>query len=113
VLPSPQPDGSPEERPEREPYRCAFALGFSLHASVALTADNREALLRLVRYGARQAFSQQQLAELPDGRLRYTLKRPFGPGGARQLILEPQLELADGDEPSCDLVVAEPRAPPA
>jgi hypothetical protein len=70
VLPSPQPDGRPEERPEREPYRCAFALGFSLHANVALAADDRKALLRLVRYGARQAFSQQQLAELPDGRLR-------------------------------------------
>jgi hypothetical protein len=89
VLPAPQPDGCAEERSEREPYRCAFALGFSLHANVALAADDREALLRLVRYGARQAFSQQQLAELPDGRLRYTLKRPFGPGGARQLILEP------------------------
>jgi len=42
-----------------------------------------------VRYGARQAFSQKQLRELPDGRLAYTLKRPWGPHGARELVLQP------------------------
>jgi hypothetical protein len=40
-------------------------------------------------YGARQAFSQKQLSELPDGRLRYALKRPWGPQGARELVLDP------------------------
>jgi hypothetical protein len=75
--------------PLREPYRCAHVEGFSLHADVDLAADDREGLLRLVRYGARQSFSQQDLSELPDGRLRYALKRGFGPHRARELVLSP------------------------
>jgi len=47
--------------------------GYSLHANVSLAADDREALLRLVRYGARQSFSQQQLSVKGDGRIRYAL----------------------------------------
>jgi hypothetical protein len=72
-----------------KPYRCASYEGFSLHANVSIQAKDRDGLLRLLRYGARQSFSQKQLAELDDGRLCYTLKRPFGPYGIRQLVLEP------------------------
>jgi hypothetical protein len=74
---------------ESEPYRCASFEGFSLHANVHIPANDREGLLRLVRYGARQAFAQEQLRELPDGRLAYTLKRPWGAGRVRELVLEP------------------------
>jgi hypothetical protein len=63
--------------------------GFSLHANVSVAADDREALQRLVRYGARQSFSQEHLTLLADGRVRYELKRPFGKGGARAIVLEP------------------------
>jgi hypothetical protein len=72
-----------------KPHRCASFEGFSLHANVSIQAKDRAGLLRLLRYGARQSFSQKQLTELPDGRLSYTLKRPFGPAGIRQLMLEP------------------------
>jgi hypothetical protein len=74
---------------QTESYRCAFFEGFSLHANAAVQAHDRKGLLRLCRYGARQAFSQKQLSELPDGRLRYALKRPWGPQGARELVLDP------------------------
>jgi hypothetical protein len=82
-------DPSADQFGQREPYRCASFEGFSLHANVAVQAHDREGLLRLCRYGARQAFSQKQLSELPDGRLRYALKRPWGPQGARELVLDP------------------------
>jgi hypothetical protein len=81
------PDDSDHQ--EQAPHRCAASDGFSLHANVALAADDREGLLRLCRYGARQAFSQKQLSELPDGRLRYQLKRPWGPHGKSAIVLEP------------------------
>ena len=40
--------------------------GFSLHADVDIVSSDREGLLRLARYGARQSFSQQQLSELSE-----------------------------------------------
>jgi hypothetical protein len=79
----------PSEPSEPSPHRCALNGGFSLHANVALAADDREGLVRLVRYGARQSFSQERLSLLDDGHVRYALKRPFGPGGARAIVLEP------------------------
>jgi len=88
-LPASRPDPSADPLGPSEPYRCARFEGFSLHANVAISADDREGLLRLARYGARHAFSQRQLRELPDGRLAYALKRPWGPSAARELILEP------------------------
>jgi hypothetical protein len=80
------------ETDEPPPHRCAQMDGYSLHANVAIAADDREALLRVVRYGARQSFSQEHLSLLEDGRIRYELKRPFGPGGARAIVLD-QAEL--------------------
>jgi hypothetical protein len=82
-------EGTAASPPLREPYRCAHVDGFSLHADVDLAAHDREGLLRLVRYGARQSFSQQNLSQIPDGRLRYALKRPFGPQRVRELVLSP------------------------
>lgn len=84
--PAPGDDG---DHQEQAPHRCAAGDGFSLHANVALAADDRQALLRLCRYGARQAFSQKQLSALADGRLCYQLKRPWGPHGQSAIVLEP------------------------
>ena len=66
---------------------CASADGFSLHAGVTLQANDRDGLLRLISYGARQSFSQQRLTQLPDGRLHYALARPWG--NCRAITLEP------------------------
>ncbi len=70
-----------------EPYRCSNGGGFSLHANVYLRPRDRKGLLRLIRYGARQAFSQDRLSQLPDGRIRYQLSRPWGQRQA--IVLEP------------------------
>jgi hypothetical protein len=90
-VPRPRPRQSAlgGETYEPPPHRCAQMEGYSLHANVAVAADDREALLRLVRYGARQSFSQEYLSLLEDGRIRYELKRPFGPCGACAIVLEP------------------------
>ena len=72
---------------EPAPDRCASGGGFSLHANVSLRARDRKGLLRLIRYGARQCFSQDRLSELPDGRIRYRLSRPWG--NQRAITLQP------------------------
>ena len=72
---------------EPAPDRCASGGGFSLHANVSLQARDRKGLLRLIRYGARQCFSQDRLSELPDGRIRYRLRRPWGK--QRAITLQP------------------------
>jgi len=69
----------------RAKKRAAYLAGFSLHAAVHLHANDREGLAHLCGYGARPAFSQERLSELPDGRLAYRLKRPLGDG--RQIVL--------------------------
>jgi hypothetical protein len=71
---------------------CARRDGFSLHAAVTVAARDREGRLRLFRYGARPAFSSRYLSLLPDGRVRYELRRA-APGQKRALILEPTLLL--------------------
>ena len=81
---SPQPPA--ENAP---PHLCARQDGFSLHAATSVRPGDPDGLLRMVRYCARQAFSQQQLSELEDGRLCYALKRPFGPHRTRALVMSP------------------------
>jgi hypothetical protein len=52
--------------------------------------DDRDRLERLCRYGLRPPFAQKRLSVLPDGRVRYELRRPWPTtGGATELILEP------------------------
>lgn len=71
------------------PPLCAWRAGFSLHAAVTVAADHKQGRLRILRYCARPAFSSQYLSRLPDGRLRYQLRRSAGPGSAEALTLEP------------------------
>jgi hypothetical protein len=40
-------------------------------------------------YGARQAFSVQNLSLLPDGRVQYRLNKPWGPRGITHLTMQP------------------------
>ena len=49
----------------RAKKRIAYLAGFSLHAAVHLHAHDREGLAHLCGYGARPAFSQERLSELP------------------------------------------------
>jgi hypothetical protein len=49
--------------------------GYSLHASVAIHANDREALVRLPSTLARGPLATKRLSQLADGRLAYTLKR--------------------------------------
>ena len=81
------PSAAPPEPPRRKRHS-AFLEGFSLHAGVHLHAHDREGLERLLRYGARPPLSLQRLAELPDGRLAYRLKRQFA-DGREVLVLQP------------------------
>ena len=76
--------GSPPSTP-----RCAWRQGFSLHAAVTVAADDKQGRLRLLRYGARPALSSQHLSRLPDGRVRYQLRRSAGPGSSAALTLVP------------------------
>jgi len=69
---------------------CASVQGFSLHAATAIDADDRAGLERLCRYGLRAPYSVRRFSELPDGRIRYELRRPWPTaGGTTELDLEP------------------------
>jgi hypothetical protein len=62
--------------------------GFSVHAGVAAPARDRLRLERLLRYAARGPISNQRLSLLPDGRIRYKLKRRWK-DGTKAVIYEP------------------------
>jgi hypothetical protein len=54
--------------------------GFSLQANTWVAPRDRERLETLCRYAARPAVSESRLAELPDGRIGYALKRRYRDG---------------------------------
>jgi hypothetical protein len=55
--------------------RLAVLMGFSLHADTAVTANDREGLLRLSRYGARGPVAESRLSRRDDGRYAYETKK--------------------------------------
>jgi hypothetical protein len=55
--------------------RLAGMMGFSLHADTAVTANDREGLLRLARYGARGPVAESRLSRREDGRYAYETKK--------------------------------------
>ncbi len=69
--------------------RCAHIDGYSLHADVAVTADDRQGLQRLLRYGARPALCQRRLSVTPSGQLRYRLRKP-AVGGRTHITMAPE-----------------------
>ena len=62
-----------QERTSPRGRRSAFVEGFSLHADLHLHANDREALERLLLYGARGPLSENRLRLLPDGRISYRI----------------------------------------
>ncbi|MEO1484045.1 MAG: transposase [Myxococcota bacterium] len=70
------------------PERCFNAEGFSLHANVAIEADDRRGLEKLCRYVARPPVANQRLEELSDGRIAYRLKRAWS-DGTTEVVYEP------------------------
>jgi len=75
--------------PAAAPQGCASAEGFSLHANVTVPAHDRQALLRVIRYAARQPFALERLELGPDGMVRYHLRRPWGPAAVTHVALAP------------------------
>jgi len=62
------------------PRKCARKDGFSLHAGIAVHANDRQGLERLARYGLRPALALERLTEAPDGTLRYQMKQRLSDG---------------------------------
>ena len=68
--------------------RCANVAGFSLHANVAVRAQDRPGLERLCRYMGRGPLACERLTRRRDGQLAYRLKRPWS-NGATHVIFDP------------------------
>jgi hypothetical protein len=64
------------------------AAGFSLHAGVAVRADERGKLERLCRYISRPAVSEARLSLTAGGLVRYQLKTPYS-DGTTHVLFEP------------------------
>jgi hypothetical protein len=77
-----------DDAPPHRRRRCAFLQGFSLHADTHLHENDREALERTCRYGARGPICLERLTRREDGKLEYRLKKP-APNGAAVLVLTP------------------------
>lgn len=57
-----------------------FFAAAVLHAGLALDGRDRKRVERVCRYLGRPPISQERLTELADGRLRYTMKKPWSDG---------------------------------
>jgi hypothetical protein len=77
-------------RPElgRDAEPVAEVLGFNVHAGLALDGRDRKRVERVCRYLGRPPIAQERLSELEDGRLRYTMKKPWS-DGTIALVFEP------------------------
>jgi hypothetical protein len=67
---------------------CASLGGLSLHAKVALEADDHAGRERLARYLARPAIATERLSLAPNGRVVYGLRRHWK-DGTRAVVFEP------------------------
>jgi hypothetical protein len=78
------------EHPARRRQRCAMVEGYSVHANVAVKAEDRTGLERICRYGLRSPLALNRLSLTGDGMVEYKLKRPWPkPGGITHLTLKP------------------------
>ncbi|HWA73779.1 MAG TPA: transposase [Polyangiaceae bacterium] len=71
-------DGDALPVPSKATRRGGTDRGFDLHAGVVVSAADREGRERLLRYCARPPLSLQRLRVLPDGRVAYALRKPWG-----------------------------------
>jgi len=67
---------------------CASLDGFSLHAKVALEADDHDGRERLCRHLARPAIASERLALAEDGHVVYRLRRHWK-DGTRSVVFAP------------------------
>jgi hypothetical protein len=67
----------------------AAVAGFNVHAGSAVAARDRQRLEQLCRYLSRPPVAQKRLERLADGRVRYTMKKPWR-DGTLALVLEPE-----------------------
>ena len=81
----------PERARPAEPV--AEIMGFNVHAARAIAARDRQRLEQLCRYLCRPPIAQQRLELLSDGRVRYTMKKPWR-DGTLALVFEPEDLLA-------------------
>jgi hypothetical protein len=68
--------------------RCASVDGFSLHANVAVHAEDRQRLERLARYCACPPIATERLELHTAGRLLYRFKRPWR-DGTTHIVMDP------------------------
>jgi hypothetical protein len=54
--------------------------GYGLHAGTWITGDDREGLKRLVGYLLRPPLAKGRLDALPDGQIRWTMRKPWRDG---------------------------------
>jgi len=73
--------------------RCATLAEMSLHADVAVAANDRAGLERLCRYVARPSLATERLKRLDDGRVLYRMRHRWR-DGTSHLVFEPQELLA-------------------
>jgi hypothetical protein len=64
--------------PAKRERRLGRSRGFDVNASVRVAAHDREGRERLLRYCARAPLSLERLSRLPDGRVAYALRKPWG-----------------------------------
>ena len=67
---------------------CSEQDGYSLHAATRVEAEDRERLERLVRYVARPALAQGRLEVRGDGKVKWSLRRPWR-DGTRAFVFDP------------------------
>ncbi|MBM4363690.1 MAG: transposase, partial [Deltaproteobacteria bacterium] len=79
ALPAGRPGKGPTGAgPARSGSRSGQDRGFDVHAGVVVEAHDRAGRERLFRYCARPPLSLERLAILPDGRIAYELRKPWG-----------------------------------
>jgi hypothetical protein len=78
------------QTPPPPPRPLCFALdGYSLDANVAVAAEDRRGLRRLLRYGARAPLAARRVGLNEDGMVVYTLRKPTFTGRT-QLVMTPR-----------------------
>jgi hypothetical protein len=68
--------------------RCAQLDGYSIHADVAVSADDRQGLARLLRYGARPPLAANRISLTPSGQVKYRLRKIIA--GKTHITLNPE-----------------------
>ena len=81
-------DGQPYQPQPAHDKLCANAHGFSLHAGVAIAANDRQGLEQLCRYITRPALSNERLSINGKGQIVLKLKSRWK-DGTSHIVMEP------------------------